>query len=384
MKLRHSKSVKLVRGFSLVELMVALLLGLIIMAGVGTVFVNNNKSYHTTDSMARLQENARFAMQFIGTDLRRTGNNGCANSPGLIFSQLNKSDAANGGVGCEIVDGDCLKMNSVEGIDDVTVNSKSWAPSTARYADPTMPGMNVTGIVPKTDAIFLRYLDRNRSYDLQQTMANEFAPLVVPHKGDLVVGDIVAVTDCNATNIFQITDLTTASGNDSLKHEAVSPPLPGNRNGGLSKAYNAAYGKLLSFTGYAYYIGTGASGQRALFRTLPVAPPNDRQELVAGIEDMQITYGVANGGITAGSELIPSTYLRADQVAASDWSKVVSVRVGLLVSTVADTATGQYGPDVDTGTYDVNGTIVTPPVGERRIRKVFVSTFLVRNIKDQE
>jgi len=65
------------RGFSLVELMVALTLGLIILSAVSMLFVSSKKTYTSQDRQARLQENSRFAMHFIIKDLRLTGYYGC-------------------------------------------------------------------------------------------------------------------------------------------------------------------------------------------------------------------------------------------------------------------------------------------------------------------
>src|SRR5690606_36209362 len=66
------------RGVTLVELLVAMLIGLIIMAGVVQVFQGNISASRYQDAMAIVQENARFAMEQISTDLRQAGYLGCA------------------------------------------------------------------------------------------------------------------------------------------------------------------------------------------------------------------------------------------------------------------------------------------------------------------
>jgi len=48
-------------GFSLVEMMVAMTLGLLLVVVIGQVFVTSKESYRTTEDLSRLQENARFA-----------------------------------------------------------------------------------------------------------------------------------------------------------------------------------------------------------------------------------------------------------------------------------------------------------------------------------
>lgn len=64
----HSQ--RLQRGLSLVELMVAISIGLFLLAGAITVFGKTRDLYRTNDSAARLQETARYAMSTIEADLR--------------------------------------------------------------------------------------------------------------------------------------------------------------------------------------------------------------------------------------------------------------------------------------------------------------------------
>ena len=61
------------RGFSMVELMVALVITLILMAGVSQVFLSSKQSYMIQDTLGRMQENGRYAMEVLTTDLRRAG-----------------------------------------------------------------------------------------------------------------------------------------------------------------------------------------------------------------------------------------------------------------------------------------------------------------------
>jgi len=48
-------------GFSLIEMMVAMALGLLLVVVIGQVFITSKESYRTTEDLSRLQENARFA-----------------------------------------------------------------------------------------------------------------------------------------------------------------------------------------------------------------------------------------------------------------------------------------------------------------------------------
>ena len=60
-------------GLSLVELMVALLLGLVLMTGIIQVFLASRQTYNTNEAMARMQENGRFALEFVSRSARLAG-----------------------------------------------------------------------------------------------------------------------------------------------------------------------------------------------------------------------------------------------------------------------------------------------------------------------
>lgn len=61
------------RGFSIVELMIALLLGLILLGGVIQVFLSSRQTYSANEAMSRMQENGRFALEFIARSARLSG-----------------------------------------------------------------------------------------------------------------------------------------------------------------------------------------------------------------------------------------------------------------------------------------------------------------------
>jgi type IV pilus assembly protein PilW len=61
------------RGFSMVELMVAMVLGLLLVAVVGSIFAGSSRSYKEDSRLARMQENGRFAMSALTTDLDVAG-----------------------------------------------------------------------------------------------------------------------------------------------------------------------------------------------------------------------------------------------------------------------------------------------------------------------
>lgn len=63
-------NIKSQKGFTLIELMIAIVLGLLISAAMIELFINSKQSYRIQENLSRLQENGRFAMSFLSTDIR--------------------------------------------------------------------------------------------------------------------------------------------------------------------------------------------------------------------------------------------------------------------------------------------------------------------------
>lgn len=72
------------RGMTLVELMIAMLIGSILVAGAITVFVQSRANFRTADSVARLQDNLRFALDTLEPDVRLVRFWGLINQPALV------------------------------------------------------------------------------------------------------------------------------------------------------------------------------------------------------------------------------------------------------------------------------------------------------------
>ena len=82
MKRRHFSALGLsghrhARGFSMVELMTAMLLSLLLVAAAVSVFVSNKRVYSSTEGLGRIQESSRIAFELMSRDIREAGGNPC-------------------------------------------------------------------------------------------------------------------------------------------------------------------------------------------------------------------------------------------------------------------------------------------------------------------
>lgn len=74
------------RGFTLVELMVAVAIGLFLVSTVGVLFVNSKRTYLAQDANARIQEGARYAADYLGRQARESG------YLNIVFNQLSAAN----------------------------------------------------------------------------------------------------------------------------------------------------------------------------------------------------------------------------------------------------------------------------------------------------
>jgi type IV pilus assembly protein PilW len=335
---------RIARGFSLVEMMVAITIGLIILAAVSAVFVSSKRSYSTQDRLARLQENARFAIQFLTRDIRMAGYSGCAKDITNVNNTLNNS--ASFVYSAQI---------PIEGIENA---ASTWSPSGSSSS-------GLTNMKSNTDAIAIRLADTSQIEQVTQVMQSETDVINVASAANLPTDSIVMVSDCSNADVFQVT----SNASSALAH-ATGGASPGNSTQTLSKLYDTA-AQVMNFHTRVYYVQNRSDGTPALYMQ---DNGGTSQELVEGVESLQITYGVDTD-----ADGVPNVYLTAGAAGLSstaDWAKVKSVRIGILVRTPNDK---DIDPDIRSS-YDVNGYTFNVTPGDRYQRRVFVTTIRVRNM----
>src|SRR4051812_17045888 len=69
----HPSTPRPQRGFTLIEILIAVALGLLITAGLARLFVGSRQTFATTDDISRMQENVRLAMDVLGRTVRAAG-----------------------------------------------------------------------------------------------------------------------------------------------------------------------------------------------------------------------------------------------------------------------------------------------------------------------
>jgi len=370
-------------GLTLVELMIALTISSILMIGIFNIYSSSKQAYKVNDAFSVMQENARLALRFLTNDIRMAGYIGCAWSTGAnVGSTLNTASLTadqqafiNGfGTGLEGYEANGTGPNT-------TLNLETGA--TAGF-NRTVNGL-FTGHIDGSDIIVVRHANgrgvklsgnkNSANFTIQDGGTNAIVGICHEPSG-ICEGDILMVSDCSKGRLFQVTSLSAIGGGEiRVVHAGSGTPGNSTTSWGGSATDPATWfapgdSEILKLGAYAYFIAPGASGQPTLKRlfnmdTIP-------QELVEGVENMQILYGTDSNGDGRANQYVVAP------VAITN--NVVSVRISLLMSTPEQIPNRNN----DTKTYNMLSennavNVRVTPTADRRIRKVFTTTVKLRN-----
>lgn len=354
------------RGFTLIEIMIALLIGVFLTAGVIQIFISSKQAYRLQENLSRLQENGRFAMDHLTKGIRMAGYMGCsssAQSTTIIVDPTKISIAS-------------LSLNAISGLDNVANNWDAKACGT----NECVAGTDVINFMTSGSC----------GGKLVGNMKSDNANIQIDANNTCGIDkdEVVIISDCSSSDIFGATSASKGEGKQTIAHANNI-----NIDNRLSKAYGED-AEIFSPQLMSYFIRLGTGGVPALWRFNRTDASSNPEELVEGIENMQILYGVDTD---TPQDFVPNNYVIAPSV--TNWARVVSVRVDLLVVTIENNLTD--APQA----YFFNGATVNPPqiavlrtntsqlcqpytgtipsncqlANDRRIRRTFSSTIAVRN-----
>lgn len=353
-------------GLALVELMIALTLGLVIVAALGQLYAGSKQSFVLGDAMIRLNENGRFVVDFLSNEIRIAGYLSCG------------GDAADVG-------------NSV--------NATGWLYQTVGVGGyeggvSGLPSDFDTQVRAGTDVLILRHaaLDQKRSVT-ENSSSITTMKFGVTH--DFQVGEILVIANpsCTQTSLFQVMGrLNLAHLGETGVYDAVTygvpaggtqGSLPGNCTSALFGTFNCSNYTLNAKSGTfpaksvvsyyavnAYYVNTADPPtlvRRSLGRDGKVT--TEAEELIRDVENFQVLYG---------RDTHPDNTHRVDDYVTAnlvtDWTTVVSIRFAILMRSREEHVRGAAAAP----SYDLLGTAVTPPA-DRRLRRSFGSLVALRN-----
>lgn len=266
-------------GFNLIELMVAMVIGIFLIAGTLSVYQESQSAILVSERMARMQETARYAINLIEEDVRATG----------LWGQLNTT---------EFVAGRALPADPVT-IAVTTDCEPNWTVNLARPIE----GSNNANLYPNTCMNGVDYSNNTDVLVLRHVDERDLTP------ADLNAGGLYMRSDQSHAEIFSGTTLP----------------------GGFS-----ATAQINALAPVAYFISNSSDNdpdlpslRRVFVDETGVTPRVTTAEVISGVEDMQVQYGVdLNGDGSANS------YVNADGVA--DLETVVALRLWLRLRTARE------------------------------------------------
>jgi len=410
------------QGLSLIELMIAMVIGLVLLLGLVQVMGASRSAYQLSTGVARTQENARFAVDFLQRDLRMAGHMGCVNDQAHMAPERpTASDASRQGLNLWfITDAQRTARNyqaaafplrfdlGVQGFEAQgtapggtrALTAGTPAVGNANQWSPALPdAINRLGPIAGSDIIVVRYLSRD---GVPSTVAAASATsyTITPES----YGSAVSTTD--SSGLFGLADCQHASvfaangGVDSAG--VVSASVAGLNGSGLLGDEWSFEGNtqnkpvLYRAEAIVYFVGVGegtnADGTKppSLFRARAIASGGAvsfvKEELVEGVDSLQLLYGmdehlpndlprgnVERTRIASAVNTTPTS--NPTNAQADEWRRIGSVQVGLLMRS-ADRSAAEQATTVP----NVLGLNLTrPATNDGHYRSAYETTVVLRN-----
>lgn len=381
------------QGLSLIELMIAMLIGTILMLGLLQVFSASRASYQLSEGLSRTQENGRFAIDYLQRDIRMAGHFGCVNDQAHAQQSPSGLDTT---FGADAEEGLQFAV-SIRGYE-----ATGTAPGATGVAISENPTAGSTAFTPVLPAEIADATD-NRIAGSDIIALRYFAPEGVPITAiagsggaptfsfDAARWDVLrsgvdnpglfGVADCMNATVFEAGEGST-TGMIVMDDDAPENETP------FSKVFTAGQAMLYRAESVVYYIGLNDDANprpalyRVRFRTTPGGElESDQQELVEGVENLQLLYGqdrelnAANPPTGYVDRVGTATTVNAVTPADNSWRRVGLVQVGLLTASDSRAASAQAEAAVSPSSLGVGFTL--PDDG--RYRTVYQSTVALRN-----
>ncbi|MDZ7803056.1 PilW family protein [Thiohalophilus sp.] len=338
-------SYKQQQGFTLIEIMVAAVISLIILGGVAQVFLGNRDSYRLLQASSNVQETGRFGMEFLVKDIRMAGYMGCASANNVNLT--NNVDVT----------------KTSDDVDNSVANFDGTNSIIGYTYDTTFPtdlgnfDLTSSDVVQGTDVVFIQRASSCPGGDiLDHNQTSAQYKIADNSQCQIQQNDVVLLSDCANADIHGVTNSPGSTGTVNIAHAANLNKTP---------KLNNTYGpgsSMYKMTAMVYYIGFNPDNEPALFRRRLVGDSFVTEELVEGVYDMDILYGVDTNGDGVSNRYVSETDV-------GNWEGVVTVNTTLFTRSMQDGVTEQPI------TYNYNGASLT----DNRLQRDFRFTTTIRN-----
>lgn len=326
-------------GLSLVELLVALVLGLVLVGGVLSIYLASQQGLRTHQSLARLQESARLALDLLAREIRTAGVSPCG-SP--LSANLLVTTATSTNPTPWWADTHAGFLRGGEASDQGVLPAGTSAPQ--------VPGTDSLLILRTTDdeglyARILQHDEPTRTFSVAASVASGTAGTAA-NQARIEAGTTALVCDALSGALFQVDTVQASTG---LVSYANAPRNCSTSLGRVDPVCGSAADKtfpagalLVPWEPAFWYVASQGSGRSALYRAAPDTSGTLRPvERVPGVEDLQIEYLTRDRGNGAA---LATRWVHAGEL-AGQWSnparEVAALRLTL---TLRHDAIGNSAP----------------------------------------
>lgn len=308
-------------GFGLIELMVALVLGMIIIGAAIGMFISNQNASRATQGISRIQENSRIGFELMARDIRDADSTPCSkNVP--IMNVLN--GATPGG------DWRYNWGNGIEGFNSGTAITGLPAAPNAGSPVPTTPAL------PRNAVIIHSAADNGVTVSIHNAAAANFHANTTDHgfvSGDIAIacdyrqGAILQITNANGSNVTLVHNTGAGTPGNCKKRLGMTADTGCGGSAGTEYTFQPS-GMIAKLHSAAWYIGRSSSdpaNRTSLYRKVLDNAP---EEIVDNVSQMEIQY------LLEGS----NAYVVASP--AIPWKDVKAVRIRLTVQSPENVAVG--------------------------------------------
>ena len=281
------------KGLSLIELMVAMALSLILMAGVFQIFVSNKKSFEITRDLSDVQENGRLGLTFVGESVRMADHWGGLEGSIVADGSVTVSDISTNCDSTWILD----TQTAIEGFE-----GGADAPVECIKNDDE-------NYMPNTDVLVVRYADA-RSQVVEADLASV--------NGDDV---FVRVATAEQARLFKGSAVAAATSAIPADDGVFNFPY-------MAELY---YVRNCSILGAGSKCDASVDSTPTLVRMTLRGNDFEEQPLVEGVEQLKFEYGIdTDDDQVADTYVLASDLGAANKNASDDWDDVLSVRMSLI------------------------------------------------------
>ncbi len=357
------------RGFTLVEMMVAIAVGMIVLTGIGNIFVKTKRASVLQEELARMQENSRYALQILDGEIRNAGYLGCRHASNIDPDYLD--------TGSSYLDNFAVAVQGYEARGTAPDSPFSLGSSSTAWdgEDPPAPIANMP-FAPDSDVIVVRYA-HGAGLALASDKQNDSQVLVknvslepggcgggVTRYSGLCTGDQLIISDCERARVFTIASPSLNSGVLTLT-DVTGASWVGEHNSTIS--FNMADSALFEARTVAFYVRQNTRNGVTVPSLYRKVGSGNSQELVEGVENMQVAYGEDSD-----DDGVADRYVAAHMV--NDFSDVVSIRLAIVMRTSREPS----DRTPESRALPLLATTVTTPA-DRHHRRVFTTTIQLRN-----